>query len=237
VVELAEGQQFMDMSESRTTRGFIQHRLGLPAYQVMVYDFKRDTKGQLVLTASGFPQGSDALVTAGTSIPPTVGGWNNQFQYKNFGLEFLFDYKFGAVIYSGTNARAYASGLQSETLKGRETGITVTGVDGSGNAITKTISAQDYYGALSNISIVETYSADFIKLRSLALSYTIPAKTLKNFVQGITVSLVGRNLLYVKRDTPNIDPEANYSNGFSYGLEYGSLPSTKSFGLNVNVRF
>jgi hypothetical protein len=237
VVELAEGQEFMDMSQSRTTRGFIQHRLGLPAYQVMVYDYKRDTKGQMVLTASGFPQGGDKLTTAGTSIPPTVGGWNNQFQYKNFGLEFLFDYKFGAVIYSGTNARAYSSGLQKETLKGRETGIQVSGVDDGGNAINKTISAQDYYGALSNISLVQTYSADFIKLRSLALSYTIPGKTIKNFVQGITISLVGRNLLYVKRDSPNIDPESNYSNGFSYGLEYGSLPSTKSFGLNVNVHF
>jgi hypothetical protein len=203
----------------------------------MVYDFKRDTKGQLVLNASGFPQPASDLIAAGTSIPPTVGGWNNQFQYKNFGLEFLFDYKFGAVVYSGTNARAYAAGLQKETLNGRETGIKVTGVDDAGNAINKTISAQDYYNALSNISLVQTYSADFIKMRSLALSYTIPAKTLKNFVQGITVSVVGRNLFYVKRDSPNIDPESNYSNGFSYGLEYGSLPSTKSFGLNVNVRF
>jgi TonB-linked SusC/RagA family outer membrane protein len=237
VVELAEGQQFMDMSESRTTRGFIQHRLGLPSYQVMVYDYKRDTKGQMVLTASGFPQSADNLTPAGTSIPPTVGGWNNQFQYKRFGLEFLIDYKFGAVLYSGTNARAYAAGLQKETLNGRETGIKVAGVDDAGNAISKTISAQEYYGALSNISEVQTYSADFVKLRSLVLSYTIPAKTLKNIAQGITISLVGRNLLYLKKDSPNIDPESNYSNGFSYGLEYGSLPSTKSFGFNLNVRF
>jgi hypothetical protein len=236
-VELAEGQQFMDMSESRTTRGFIQHRLGLPSYQVMVYDYKRDTKGQMVLTASGFPQSADNLTPAGTSIPPTVGGWNNQFQYKRFGLEFLIDYKFGAVLYSGTNARAYAAGLQKETLNGRETGIKVAGVDDAGNAISKTISAQEYYGALSNISEVQTYSADFVKLRSLVLSYTIPAKTLKNIAQGITISLVGRNLLYLKKDSPNIDPESNYSNGFSYGLEYGSLPSTKSFGFNLNVRF
>ncbi|HWI90541.1 MAG TPA: SusC/RagA family TonB-linked outer membrane protein [Flavisolibacter sp.] len=237
VVELAEGQNFMSMSESRTTMGFIEHRLDKPAYQVMVYDFKRDAKGQMVLNASGFPQPASDLVAAGTSIPPTVGGWNNQLGYKNFGLEFLLDYKFGAVIYSGTNARAYAAGLQKETLNGRENGIKVTGVDDAGNSVNKTISAQDYYGALSNISMVQTYSADFIKLRSLSLSYNIPAKTLNHFVQGITISLVGRNLLYLKRDTPNIDPEANYSNSFSYGLEYGSLPSTKSFGLNVNVRF
>lgn len=236
VVELAEGQKFMDMAQSRTQRGFIQHRLGLPAYQVMVYDFKRN-KGALELNASGFPQAGDELVSAGTSIPPTVGGWNNQLQYKNFGLEFLFDYKFGAVIYSGTNARAYAAGLQKETLNGREGGVKVTGVDGSGGAVSTTITAEQYYSALANISSVQTYSADFIKMRSLALSYNIPGTVLKNKVQGITISLVGRNLFYVKRDSPNVDPESNYSNGFSYGLEYGSLPSTKSFGLNLNVRF
>lgn len=237
IIELAEGQQFMDLSQSRTTRGFVQHRLGMPAFQVMVYDYKRDSKGQLVLTASGFPQAADALTSAGTSLHPTVGGWNNAVQYKNFGLEFLIDYKFGAVIYSGTNARAYAAGLQKETLKGRETGISIAGVDASGNAISKNISAQDYYTALSNISMIQTYSADFIKMRSVALSYNVPAKVLKKSVQGLTISLVGRNLFYIKRDSPNIDPEANYSNQFSLGLEYASLPSTRSYGLNVNVRF
>ncbi|HEX2607002.1 MAG TPA: hypothetical protein VHK91_06465, partial [Flavisolibacter sp.] len=237
VVQLAEGQRFMSIAQSRTTRGFIENRLGLPAFQVMVYDYKRDNKGSLVLTASGFPQSADTLVSAGTSIHPTVGGWNNQFQYKNFGLEFLIDYKYGAVIYSGTNARAYAAGLHQETLNGREGGINLSGVDDAGGSVTTNLKAQDYYGALSNISKLQTYSADFIKLRSLALSYTIPGKVLKHFAQGITISLVGRNLFYIKRDSPNIDPEANYSNGFSYGLEYASLPSTKSYGLNLNVRF
>jgi hypothetical protein len=203
---------------------------------VMVYDYKRD-KGALVLNASGFPQADDALIPAGTSIPPNVGGFSNQLSYKNLSLDFLIDFKSGAVIYSGTNARAYAAGLQKETLNGRETGITVTGVNSTGGPVTQNISAQNYYGALSNISIVQTYSADFIKFRSFALTYNFPSKFLKNKVQGLSLSLVGRNLFYIKKDTPNIDPEANYSNGLSYGLEYASLPSTKSFGLNLNVKF
>ncbi len=239
IIRLAEGQQFMSLAQSRTTRGFTEHRLGLPAFQVMVYDFKRDpTKGNaLVLNASGFPQAADVLIPAGTSIHPTTGGWNNSFAYKNFGLEFLIDYKYGGWIYSGTNARAYAMGLHKETLNGRESGITVTGVNSSGNPVSQTITAQQYYGALSNVSLVQTYKADFIKFRSLTLSYNIPAAKLKNVVQGLTVSLVGRNLFYINRDTPNIDPEANYSNNTSFGLEYASLPSVKSYGLNLNVKF
>jgi len=205
----------------------------------MVYDFKRDaSKGNaLVLNPSGFPQAADNLIAAGTSIHPTTGGWNNSFNYKDFNLEFLIDYKYGGYIYSGTNARAYASGLHKETLNGREGGITVSGVDDAGNPVTNTISAQNYYGALSNISLVQTYKSDFIKFRSLTLSYNVPAAKLRNRIQGLTISLVGRNLFYIKKSTPNIDPEANYSNNTSFGLEYASLPSVKSFGLNLNVKF
>ncbi len=240
IIQLAEGQEFMSLGQSRTTRGFTQHRVGMPAYQVMVYDFKRDpTKGNaLVLNASGFPQAADNLVAAGTSIHPTTGGWNNSFTYKNFNLEFLIDFKYGGYIYSGTNARAYANGLHKETLNGRESGVTVTGVDANGAAVTTTISAQNYYGALSNISLIQTYKADFIKFRSLALSYSVPvSKMTNNKIQALTISLVGRNLFYINRDTPNIDPEANYSNNTSVGLEYASLPSVRSYGLNLNVRF
>ncbi|HET9430023.1 MAG TPA: SusC/RagA family TonB-linked outer membrane protein, partial [Chitinophagaceae bacterium] len=237
VVELAEGQSFMELSQSRTTRGFIHHRIGEPAFQVMVYDYRKDNKGALVLSPSNFPQSAEGLTAAGTSIHPTVGGWNNQFTYKQISLEFLIDYKYGAVIYSGTNARAYGNGLHRETLIGRTGGVAVNGVDDDGNPVTETISAQDYYGALSNISMVQTYDADFIKFRSVSITYNFPASILRNKVQGLSISLVGRNLFYIKKSTPNIDPEANYSNGFSYGLEYASLPSSKTYGLNLNVRF
>ena len=239
IVQLAEGQQSMSLGQARTQRGFTEHRLGLPAFQVMVYDYKRDpSKGNaLVLNASGFPISSDALVAAGTSIHPTTGGWTNSFSYKNLMLEFLIDYKYGGYIYSGTNARAYMYGLHEATLEGRETGVVVTGVTETGAPLTQTLSAQNYYGALANISMIQTYKADFIKFRSLTLSYNFPASALKNKVQGLTISLVGRNLFYIKRDTPNIDPEANYSNNTSFGLEYASLPSVQSYGLNLNVKF
>lgn len=235
VVALAEGQQFMSVSESRTTVGFIQHFIGLPAYQVTVNDFKRDASGNLVLSASGFPQPSDNLKPVGTGIPPTTGGWSNDFSYKNFRLSVLIDYKFGGVIYSGTNARAYGYGLQKATLAGRDAGITLNGVDDAGNKVTKTITAQDYYGTLATIGIVNVYKSDFIKLRSASLTYSIPASFFHSKIQGINISLVARNLFYFKRSTPNIDPEANYSQ--IPGLEYASLPSTKSYGLNLNFKF
>jgi TonB-linked SusC/RagA family outer membrane protein len=238
VVRLAEGQTSMQVpnGESRTERGFIQHIVGMPFSQVMVYDVKRDSKGVAILGPNGL-QADDILVAKGTGVHPTTGGWNNDVAFKNFALSFLIDYKFGAVLYSGTNATAFQRGLHRETLNGRETGVQVSGVDGGGTAQQLTVPAQSYYNEIYRISGMHVYSADFIKFRSLSLTYSVPARILKNKIAGLSVSLVARNLFYISKDTPNIDPESNYQNGNAQGLEYAGLPSVKSFGFNLNVKF
>ena len=242
VVELAEGQTSMEVGNdqggrSRTERAYIQHIVGLAYSQVMVFDYLRDDKGQLILTASGRPQSGD-LVPGGTGVHPITGGWSNQLSYKNFTIDFLIDFKFGAVIHSGTNYFAYNSGFHKITLNNRGTdSVTVTGVTSGGDAQTVKISGQDYYGALADISINNIYDADFIKFRSLSLTYNIPASKLRNKVQGVSISVVGRNLFYFQRKTDNIDPEANFQNGVGQGLEYAGLPSTRSIGINLNVKF
>ena len=242
VVELAEGQKSMEVSNdfggaSRTQRAYIQHIVGKPYSQVMVFDYLRDDKGALILTASGYPQSGD-LVPGGTGVHPITGGWSNQITYKNFALDFLIDFKFGAVMHSGTNYFAYNSGFHKITLNNRGVdSVTVTGVTSGGAAQTVKISGQDYYSALADISINNIYDADFIKFRSLSVTYNIPASKLRNKIQGISISVVGRNLFYFQRKTDNIDPEANFQNGVGQGLEYAGLPSVRSLGLNVNVKF
>ena len=82
------------------------------------------------------------------------------------------------------------------------------------------------------------YDASYIKLRSLALSYTLPMSLIKNTpLQRVTVSAIGTNLFILYKDVPNIDPESTYNSGNGQGLEYGSFPGRRSYGFNVNVRF
>jgi TonB-linked SusC/RagA family outer membrane protein len=239
VVQLAEGQASMlvEGGESRTEDGFINHVVGLPYSQIMVYDFKRNAKGELVVDASGVPQRTDALIAKGTGVAPYTGGWSNEISYGKFHLNFLIDFKAGGKIYSGTNANAYSYGLHKETLPGREGGVVVTGVTETGEARTTTVVADDYYSRLASISALHVYKSDFIKFRSLSLTYDFDKKALHNTLKGISVSLVGRNLFYFKRSTPNIDPESNYSASNAQGLEYAGLPTTRSFGVNLNVKF
>jgi TonB-linked SusC/RagA family outer membrane protein len=82
------------------------------------------------------------------------------------------------------------------------------------------------------------YDASYIKLRELTLSYRIPPKLLKKFVvKDISISLFGRNLWVIHSNLKNIDPESNYNNGNGQGFEYGSLPSRRTYGFGINLKF
>jgi hypothetical protein len=82
------------------------------------------------------------------------------------------------------------------------------------------------------------YDASFIKLRSASIAYSLPASMLKRTpIKGVTFSLVGRNLLILMKHTPNIDPESNYNNANSQGLELSGYPPIRSLGANLKVNF
>ena len=150
----------------------------------------------------------------------------SEFRYKHFNFSFLDDGKFGGKIFSGTNYYAYQFGLSKLTLPGRDIKYG-----------TNQIYPQDYYNLVSNTNpAIFVYDASFIKFRQIIFGYTFPATMFNNKIQGITLSFVARNVFTIKKHTPNIDPESNYSNG-PQGIEQAQVPYTRTFGLNLNVKF
>jgi hypothetical protein len=82
------------------------------------------------------------------------------------------------------------------------------------------------------------YDASFIKLRQFTFGYTFSGSLLaKTPFQSLSLSLVGRNLLLLYSKVPNVDPESTYNSGNAQGLEMYGVPPTRSFGLNLLVRF
>lgn len=80
--------------------------------------------------------------------------------------------------------------------------------------------------------------ASYIKLREVSISYKIPTKlTSKIGLESVSVSAYGRNLAILYKNINNIDPESTYNNGNGKGFEYGSLPSRRTFGFGINVKF
>ncbi len=221
----------------------ILHMVGLPYAQIFGRPYKRDSTGQIIYDADGFPSQKDVLpVPFGSAIYKTTGGFSNELTYKSFNLAFLFDFKFGAKIYSGTNLLHYFHGHHIKTLEGRDTGYIGKGVTEHGLPNTTRVASQDYFKEISggqhHVSEEFVYDASFIKFRSLALGYSVPQSALKKgFMKGLSFSLVARNIAIIMKHTPNIDPESNLNNTNAQGLELSGYPSVRSIGINVNVKF
>jgi hypothetical protein len=95
-----------------------------------------------------------------------------------------------------------------------------------------------YYSDDQGILTPFLYDASYIKVRELSLSYSIPQKLISKMgLANASVAFVSRNPFIISKKVPNVDPDSNYNNGNGQGFEYGSLPSRKSWGMNLNVRF
>ena len=92
--------------------------------------------------------------------------------------------------------------------------------------------------ASDNCPSLFVYDNSYVKCREITFGYTFPEKLLSKLkvVKSLSVSFVARNPFIVWKRIPNIDPDSGY-NTSGLGLEYGSLPSRRSYGFNVNVKF
>ena len=171
-----------------------------------------------------------------------MGGWGNEFKWKQWTLSGLFDFHIGGSIFSVTNMFGQYTGVLSNTITGREVdwnnpGIVVKGsTRATGQPNTTNVTSEEYFQSLFEINQKYIYSASYTKLRELRLSYDLAASQAHRlWSQSINVSLVGRNLVTWKK-IPNIDPEFAYSSAESgLGMEFANLPNALSWGIDVRI--
>ncbi|HEU4555411.1 MAG TPA: SusC/RagA family TonB-linked outer membrane protein [Chitinophaga sp.] len=200
---------------------------------------QRDAQGRVMIGADGKPimQTGD-YVYLGNANTKWQLGWNNNITYGDFSLGFLIDGKFGGKVLSITQAMMDQYGVSAASGAARDAGgVQVNGVDPNGNAVS-TVDAQKWYsvvGGRTGVSSEYIYSATVVRLREVALNYAIPVKT--NFIKGLKVGLVGRNLAYFSKKAP-FDPEVTMSTGNGLaGVDIFMPPATRSFGLSLNASF
>jgi hypothetical protein len=140
--------------------------------------------------------------------------------------------------YSGNDKVLLGNGGAPAGSDVYDDGMIVKGVYSDGTPNTTVISAQEYYKASYNVSEAYVYSATYVKFREIKLSYAIPAELFRKVgIRSATVSAVGRNLFFIYKDAPNIDPETAFNTGNAQGLESLSLPTTRTIGFNLNLKF
>ncbi len=245
IKELADGKTSFTVATSRPgywgdagVPAYIVQEVGQPYGIIKGYTYKRDAAGNIIYGADGLPIKGD-IGKLGNGVAPLTLGFTNSLSYNNFTLSVLLDGKFGGKIASATNNFAYATGLHKNTLVGRESGVVGKGVTEDGHPNEVNVPAQQYYYYLAN-NITEEFifDASFLKLRQVVLGYSLPKRIVdKTPFTGLSFSLVARNLATLISHVPIVDPESAYTTGNIQGFEMLSLPATRSWGVNLNIKF
>ena len=267
VKSLVDGMDYFELAKATWCGVSVGAEVGENYGSIRGKDFKRNEQGQVIINAStGLPEVDPEIKTIGNSSWDWTGGFYSTFTYKNFRLSASFDVKVGADLYSMSMNSAYKTGKAKATLEGREEwyaseeartaagmgldawrasgnckGYVVPGVIDNGDGTYRTndipVDPEMYWKSVANnVQSPFVYDNSYIKCRQITFGYTFPQNMLGKYVKGLTVSFVARNPFIVWKNIPNIDPDSSY-NTSGKGLEYGSLPSRKSYGLNVNVKF
>jgi len=96
-----------------------------------------------------------------------------------------------------------------------------------------------YYGYYGKNEL-STFDGSFIKLREVSMGYSFNKIAFLNKlgVRNLNLSLVGRNLWIIHKNTLDIDPEVSSGAGnTSVGAETNTIPSTRSYGFNIRLEF
>jgi hypothetical protein len=229
----------------------------------MLYGRKRlkDDNGNWVYYASGNHRYENNQLL-GNIMPDYTGGITSNLTYKNWDLAIGIDFQEGGLYHSvtdmfsmGAGLHEYTAGLNDKGNPKRDPvsaggGIHQVGVYADG-------SVADFYRdpnswAWGNWTRDDLWLVDasFVKLRQVRLGYSFDGDKLSNTpFTGINVALIGNNLAilsettdwgdYRGAKTPGLDPSelgANWSGGY-YASEGGQLPSARSVGLNVSLKF
>ena len=267
VKSLVEGMDYFELERASWCNVSVGAEVGQNYGSIIGPDFKRNEQGQMIINPdTGLPYLDEQTKTLGNASWDWTGGFYSTFTYKNWRLSAAFDVKVGADLFSMSMRSAYQTGKANETLEGRAEwyaseearkaanmsidewrasgncrGYIVPGVienaDGTYRQNDIAVNPQSFWESASrNAPSMFIYDNSYVKCREITLGYTFPEKWLGKVVKALSVSFVARNPFIVWKRIPNIDPDSGY-NTSGLGLEYGSLPSRRSYGLNVNIKF
>ena len=131
--------------------------------------------------------------------------------------------------------------MHANTLEGRVDSVLGKGVNPSGGENKKRTEVQTYWEHLRSQQIIEPviYDGGYWKLRQISLGYDFTKYVPANWpVKGLKLDFIANNVLIIKKWVDNIDPESfGFASDNQVGLESPGLPTTRSLGVNLNIKF
>ena len=201
---------------------------------IYVTTLKTDEHGAIYVHPSNQTVTADYnnYIYAGDTAPKHLLSWGNEFNFKGFNLNFLFNARLGGVVVSKTQAVMDYYGISQATADARDNGGAL--VNG------KLIPAKEYYqtvGSGSGVLSQYVYDATNIRLGELSFGYNFPVQNWCKWLKGLNVSFVAHNLVMIYMNAP-FDPELTASTGtYGQGVDYFMQPSVRNLGFSVKLKF
>jgi hypothetical protein len=267
VDELTEGVERIDLQapgQSALTDINMQLEAGKPFGYLRGFKSRRDDEGNLLINpATGGMIQEDEQEMIGNPNPDYKLGITNTLRYRGVFLSALWDMTKGGDLYSVTLSSLLGRGVTRDT-KDRETSWVIPGVYGDPNTgevildggkkipnQTRLTTNDLYFSpntgtgqtfAINTANEWNVYDATVYRLREVTLGYELPKTLFKKLPIGsASISLSGRNLWFEAPNTPrytNFDPEVGSFGATSMqGMELSAAPTTRRYGVNLNVTF
>lgn len=230
----------------------LEARVGQPFGTLFGSGYARVEGGEFdgqVIYEDGIAVKDPDLKILGNVTPDWIGGFRNEFRLGPVSISALIDAKIGGDIAEESTSTGYQTGVYPLTALGREEGVIGVGAVNIGDDENPVYVANDVVaptrnvlGALSVRYANEgaIFDASYVKLREASIRYVLPSKMVEKlgFIRAASISVIGRNLAMLYSNHSNIDPEFNiYGGNLQGALYYTTIPSTRSFGVNLNLTF
>ena len=180
----------------------------------------------------------------GNTNPKFIGGFNNQFTYKNFDLSIFVNWVVGNDVYNA-NKIEFTSAYQPDANFFKEMEGRWKTIDDNGNIITDLAQlaeknknakiwrpmAVQYFNAMS--WAVEDGS--FLRINNVTIGYTLRLNN--KFIKSIRFYATGNNLAVITNYT-GFDPEVNaVRKVLTPGVDYSAYPKSRSYIFGINANF
>ncbi|MBE7172511.1 MAG: SusC/RagA family TonB-linked outer membrane protein [Williamsia sp.] len=179
-------------------------------------------------------QSDDGVLYANTQAK-FYGGWDNTFHYKGFDLNIIATYQGGGYIYYGTYA-----GLRDQRFWNNVTDVLrYWKKAGDVTDMPKPVYNDNVSNGSSMPLDVNVFKGDFIKLRTVQLSYNLPASLLgKAKITNARVYISGQNLAVITK-YPGPDPEVSTDGNatITQGIDRNTLANGRTITAGVNIGF
>ena len=176
--------------------------------------------------AGSYKYDGNEEVEIGNGQPAFNWGWTNTFQYKDFDFGLFIVGFHGFDIYNYT-AHARLNGLtpNPELLNRWRPNNENTNIAGF-------IRASD----LKNRTSQFIEKGDFVKVKSITVGYTIPARILKSTLRSCRVYASLQNP-FMFTAYGGIDPEVALKDPLRPGIDYGYYPNGRNYLIGLNFSF